>query len=403
VLYLPFPRSFRIIRPGIFPALVCCAAAVLVAGCARFRIEELEPQPVFSTPIVRADLSNAEGRVQLMESGRVPFNLPVRPALSRSLAVITDPGRRLVRIFPIGNSESPEVILGGGPADATPGSPVSTVKRIALKAGIPGWAAIDEDGEHLFIQSFPIVDSPDAAATTDDSLARPPVENRPARQISIIKQQAAHILHLDPEENYRLRGSLGVEGYGSAPFPEILRLTAEEDGLLHVLYRDDNQQMILASYRDGALAARFASFDPGTEEERRRYFVEREDIAPGRGGAFALTSIALRQKSNYDLVARIIYRQDAPAAAPVELLRIDDPQDYFVWSRPDGGFFLMNGEEDGSRILFKTFSPDGEYLNNRLIVFPGLRAAWRDTFLSLDGRIYSSRLYLGKFELYEWN
>ena len=113
--------------------------------------------------------------------------------------------------------------------------------------------------------------------------------------------------------------------------------------------------------------------------------------------------MALRDKSSYALISRRIYRMARGDGAASELLRIDDPADYFVSARPEGGFYLMTAEEDGTRILFKTFDASGEYLNNRLIVFPGLRASWRETFVDSAGRIFSSRLYLGKFELYEWN
>ena len=377
--------------------------ALLVIGvslaCARFRIEELEPRPVFSTTVVRAENPNPTGAVQLQESGRVPFNLPVQPAINTSHAYIADPSRKMVRIFRAGNSDTPRAVLAGEGAAVT-----SELTRYNLKMGIPGWIAVDDDDENLYIQNF----ARDAAPL---NVPDQPIENRPSNQTSVLRQISSTILVLDVENEYRVKGNLGINGFDTEPFPEILRMTADENGLLHVLYRATNaapnssqEQLILTTYRDGTPVRRFDAFEGAANaDERRQYFIEWEDIVPGPGGDFAIFAVSLRQKSSYDLVSRRIFRQDAPDTAPMELLRLDDPADYFVSSRPDGGFFLLNAEEDGSRILFKTFSPEGEYLNNRLIVFPGLRAAWRETFLSLDGRIFSSRLYLGKFELYEWN
>ncbi len=379
--------------------------ALAGSGCARFRIEELTPRTLFSAPVVRAELENPGEQIQLEESGRVPFNLPVRPAANPSSAYIADPARRLIRIFNAGTADAPETVLAGTGARNQDGG---EVPRISLKMGIPGWLAVDEDDERLYVQSF-------ARDTTPVNRSEQPIENRPSNQTSLIRQIPSTVLILDIDNGFRSVGILGVDGLDTAPFPEILRLLAEDDGLLHVLYREASPANtrkgalpappILATYSDGALLRRFAPFEAGaaTSEEQRQYLVEWEDIVPGPGGAFALYSVALRQKSSYDLISRRIFRRDAPDAPPRELLRIDDPADYFVSSRPDGGFYLMNAEEDGSRILFKTFSPDGEYLNNRLIIFPGLRAAWRESFLDLNGRIFSSRLYLGKFELYEWN
>ncbi|MCB1317969.1 MAG: hypothetical protein KDK27_18520, partial [Leptospiraceae bacterium] len=76
--------------------------------------------------------------------------------------------------------------------------------------------------------------------------------------------------------------------------------------------------------------------------------------------------------------------------------------DYVGAPRPDGGFVLMNSEEDGSSVLFKIYSPRGEYLNNRLINYPGLRGSWRETFVTPTERIFSTRMLHGNFELYEW-
>ncbi|MEQ9363084.1 MAG: hypothetical protein RIF32_02510 [Leptospirales bacterium] len=376
---------------------------LFTSACARFRIEELEPRPIFSAAVVRAELPNPEEAIHLQESGRVPFNLPVRPAVNASSAYIADPARKLVRAFSAGATDLPDMVLAGAGAAAG-----SAVPRINVKIGVPGWLAVDEDDETLYIQSF-------VRDTAPVNRSGQPIENRPSNQISLIRQIASTVLLLDVDDQYRIIGNLGVDGFDTAAFPEILRLFAEDEGVLHVLYRGEgraNQRnasspgpLALSTYRNGTLVHRFEEFEAGaaTPEEQRQYLLEWEDIVPGPGGAFAIYSVALRQKSSYDLISRRIFRRDGPEATPTELLRIDDPADYFVSSRPDGGFYLMNAEEDGSRILFKTFSPTGEYLNNRLIIFPGLRAAWRESFLDLDGRIFSSRLYLGKFELYEWN
>ncbi|MCR9143342.1 MAG: hypothetical protein NXI24_13905 [bacterium] len=383
--------------------LALSLTGLVLSGCARFRIEELEPRVLFSAPVVRAEASNPGEAIHLQESGRVPFNLPVRPAVNASSAYIADPARNLVRVFNSGTTDVPESLLTGPGAQAGEETP-----RIAVKLGVPGWIAVDEDDETLYVQSF-------ERDTSPVNRSEQPIENRPSNQTSIIRQMASTVLVLDVEDSFRTVGNLGVDGFDTAPFPEILRLIAEEDGVLHVLYRGAAPAkqrgvtapapLILASYRRGELLSRYAEFEAGvaTAEELRQYLVEWENIVPGPGGAFAIYSVALRQKSSYDLISRRIFHRSGPEAAPVELLRIDDPADYFISSRPDGGFYLMNAEEDGSRILYKTFSPQGEYLNNRLIIFPGLRASWRESFLGLDGRIFSSRLYLGKFELYEWN
>ncbi len=368
---------------------IVLALCLALASCARFRIEELEPAPVFSLPVARAGETNPQGYVQIMENGRVAYNFPIEAAMGGAAIYIADPARRLVRVFNRG-AERPNRLYGETePAD------LEDVRFVKLRLGIPGRTAADEDGEHVYIQSFP--DSASGPAAQAPAPVEP--ENRLSGQVSDIRVQASSILHLN--EDGELLGVYGVGGYNSAPFPFVHRLTADENGLLHVAYRGA-AGLTLASFKDGALVQEYREFAAGSEEEQRKYIVEMEELAPGPEGRFALACAALRKRSDYDLVERIVYRLDGPAGPPLELLRSDDSQDHFAWSRPDGGFYLMNTKEDGSRILFKIFSPEGEYLSNRLIVFPGLRISWRETFLSLDGRIYTARLFLGKFELYEW-
>jgi hypothetical protein len=53
-------------------------------------------------------------------------------------------------------------------------------------------------------------------------------------------------------------------------------------------------------------------------------------------------------------------------------------------------------------VLFKIYDSAGQYINNQLISFPGLRASWRESYLTHAGKIYTTRLYRGKFEIYEW-
>ena len=83
-------------------------------------------------------------------------------------------------------------------------------------------------------------------------------------------------------------------------------------------------------------------------------------------------------------------------------MTLHNTEDHFAWIRPEGGFMLMRAEDDGTDLLLKNYSSDGKYLDNRLIQFPGMRGSWRETWLSLDGRIFSTRLFRGRFEIYEW-
>ncbi|MBX7057783.1 MAG: hypothetical protein K1X75_06920 [Leptospirales bacterium] len=381
-------------------AAILCLATLTgqISACARFRIEELSPATLFSLAVRLPDAPNPEQMIQAEANGRVYYNFPLAPATGGALLYVADPARRLVRVFGKGSDQAQRIIAEALP----PGAEDIRLNRVKL--GVPGLIAADEEGEHVYIQSFqdsapPRAGQPAGPAPAPLPAAPTPAEDRNSGQVSDIRIRPSQILHLD--EDGKLLGALGVDGYNSASFEQIERLTADEEGLLYVLHRNA-AQLTLSVFRDGALVGRYAGFPAATDEERTRYLVEIEDIAPGPRAEFAIYCAAMRRRGDFELVERIIYRRNGYEGQPLELLRSDDAQDFFGWSRPDGGFYLIKSDEDGAGALFKVFSPDGEYLNNQQIVFPGMRASWRDTYLTMQGRILTSRLYLGRFELYEW-
>ncbi len=204
-------------------------------------------------------------------------------------------------------------------------------------------------------------------------------------------------------EDDKVAGVIGLEGPADKPFGRILRMDAGPDGTLFVCHEQGNKK-VFSVYRGGNRISHYDAFAPGTEQERKKLYVEIEDYAPSPDGKFIVASAVFKEKnSGFRTLYRRIYRLDTPESKPVQLHQTDDEHDFFAWSRPDGGVYLMRDRDrDGTSILFKIYSKDGEYLNNRLVRFPGLRTSWRETYLDLAGKIYTSRLYRGRIDLYEW-
>ncbi len=354
------------------------------AGCARFRIEELQPTPLFSIPIKLPDEPNLEQTVQALQNGRVVYNFPVKPVTDGTYLYVTDPARSLVRVFSRGSTRPLKIFGNVNPA------PHEDIKFVKIRAGTPGWAATDED-ENIYIQLH--TDVKPAA----NEIALSPEERQTGQVSHTGEVTPSQIVHLNDQDE--ILGYIGQNGYNSENFGLIIRMDAAEEGLLFVLHK--SPELTLSVFRNGKKMKSITGLAPGTDQEKKKYLVQVEDIVPDAAAKFFIVSAAFRDKTGYNLEYRKIFRIDENDQS-TELLNIEDPDDFFSWTRPDGGFYLTHTEEEGSGILFKIYNPGGEYLNNRLVVFPDIRSSWREPYLTLQGRIYTSRLFRGKYELYEW-
>lgn len=374
---------------------------ILTYSCARFRIQELEPQPVFAFSVTLDRKQNADQKIQLLQNGRVFHNLPAQPLLLDDQALIADPAGGFIRVYNI-DEDRPHLLLGYDLPDTDPGKDIRSIK---LEAGIPGQMAADPQYNRFCVQLSQMLNP--AQSSKPEYPVGSPAE-RPTLTGSAIAYQPSLIQCLDRE--YNRVHLLGRGGSGDKEsFRAIRRLRMHQDQLLEVLHTRsagrNKEILVLDIYKDGQP---FQQYDaetltlPATLNSNQRLHIEIEDIQIGSDMSTVFLSVGLRKKSNYDLNQRIIYRLDGPKSTPVELFRTDDPSDHFAFPAEDGGFNLMNATEDGNSVLFKIFSPEGEYLNNQRIVFPDIRSSWRETFFLSGDRIMTSRLYRGQYELYEW-
>ena len=385
------------------PVLVCsiylrailgtCLSLILCficLGCARFRVQELEALPRFSLDIVPAHAKNPDMKLQVLEKEGLTYNFPLRPAIAGSKMYFSDVNRKIVRVFS-DNQEEPLLILSASRPPSLPAN--SSIPYRQLDLGIPAWIAVDEDTEELYIQSY----SPIAPSETR---VLPPEKRLPGRHSRIL-QSPSLILNLNKKGE--LIGKIGKEGYNTPPFNLILQIYPDAEERLNVLHKSkETKDLELLVFEKGRLLRRFSRPELDIDLKAKQKLLILEHIQAVAGRDFVIGSLAVRKKSNYDLLERIIYQQSTPGAKARVLLRNDTLIDFLVWADRDGSFYMLQTEESGSDLLFKIFSSKGEYLGNRSIELPGLRSSWRDMFFSLKGRVFNSRVSKNKFLLYEW-
>ncbi|MBL8018484.1 MAG: hypothetical protein JNM27_02365 [Leptospirales bacterium] len=360
------------------PAFIAIAlSGMILISCARFRVQELKPARSFAIPLSAAFPSITKGADEYTR----PLNLagiPLSAGILGNRIFLSDPSSGVVRVFKR-NSDKPEFIIG----DKMDKS--EEAELIKVRAGIP-CEVVSDDDENAFIAVH-------EAALDEKPEPEVPPENRftdkpPGGQFTTTPARIVQI------KDDAVIAQFGREGREGPPFERILRMHAFENTLY--VFHSIADAKALSVFQNGKRIRHLESFAI-KDQDITKYFVDIEDIFPA--GQTAIVSVALRNKNTFAPEQRRIYSWEG--GDPRLLYTIDEEGDQFIAARPDGGFTLANSE-DGNRLLLKIYSPSGEYLNNRLLVFPDFRNSWREVSLDMTGRVFSNRIFQGKFEVYEW-
>jgi hypothetical protein len=359
----------------------------LAGGCARFRIEELNPNLIVAIPFYTQASHNDPDQLIVPVNDRLITDLPIQPAMGDGVIYLPDSSGERIRSYSQGSGK-PEAIYTSEPA--SDGSKFAYHK---IRVGIPGWVAANDNGM-LYIQSFPL-EKPARNAVRENTA---PEDRLPGRlNFESVRISPSRILQVD--SSGQTLATIGVGGSGGDAFLQIYRMDAYED-LLYVTH-NEGEGRILTVYRNGSPVRHYAFTPPASPEEQRNFHIDVEEIVPSFSDEFAFVSVAYRNKKSFEPAKRRIFKVYSDGRNK-QLLQVDDASDYFAYGKSDGGFYLMNSEEDGSGVLFKIYSADGEYLNNRKVKFPGIRASWRNIYITPDGKFLCTRIHHGQYELYEW-
>lgn len=376
------------------PALLPVAILIILtmSQCARFRIDELSPSALYSIPLeMNVTEQDFPDGLPILRTERIYGNFPYMPAINDDGIFLSDVSYRVIRFFP-GSQAQPSWILNarGKPLDLE-------IESTDIPAGIPGAVASNDDA--LYIEIHDIQEEEKRNYSPIDSNPDFPAENRlPAILRPEFSTAApARIVRVDLDDRTVI--TLKGEEAGNARFDRVDRMVMGEDDTLFVFHRVAGSPAITI-YREGVLIRTELPRGVEATEELKNHRLEVESMLPYPGGDRFLISAVFRNPSTFAPEIRKIYHQPRGGQA-TEIYSTDETRDALSWAAPDGGFILETLDDSGG-ILFKIFSSNGEYLNNQLLRFPGVRESWRETYRNLNNRIFSVRINEGNYQLNEW-
>jgi len=374
-------------------------------ACARFKIEELQPSKIASVPISFSGSRNTKGTLDALKKENVPYNFPIRPVTDGDFFYISDPVKKQVRVFSASSGKL-EKIIGTIGIDSQ-----SDVITVSFPNQIPNWIAPDGNGgvfiEFKAASIAPVINKQKAGKKKDGKEKRkpkdeivPPEKRLPGIFDTSDRTILSSVIIFINDDN-KIEYTIYKSDNPRIKFFQIFRMDADKEGNIYVCHKEKGKK-ILSVFQKGKLIKNYEHFLTYSDEDSKNTILDIEKIAPIENSEQVIASVVFRDKNNYRPLFRKIFKIKNPSTKPELMYQTDEKDDFFGWSRADGGFYILNTEDNGAGILFKIFNKDGIYINNRLIRFPGLRESWRGTYVTYDGRITTSRLYHGNFELYEW-
>jgi hypothetical protein len=365
---------------------------LFTSGCARFRIDELAPAPVYTIPIqVEVAEDQVPEGLAALRSERIYGNFPYMPAVNDDGIFLPDSAFRVIRYF-TGNQEQPVWILNAS------GAPIGTeIETTNLPDGIPGNVTATDDA--LYVELHILTEEEKRTYSPIDSDPNLPAENRLPGILrpEFSTEAPSRIARVDLEDR-TVRILLNTEGE-NARFTGLARMVQDGDDTIYAMHFREGIPAI-SVYESGAYVRTVQPGQIPVPEDRARHRMEIESLLPYPDGNTYLLSVVFRNPATFAPEDRRIYVQ-AGNSSPREIYVSEEEGDALSWPARDGGF-IMETLDDSGGILYKIFSQNGEYLNNQLLRFPGVRESWRETYRTLDNRIFSVRIDEGNYQLNEW-
>ena len=217
---------------------------------------------------------------------------------------------------------------------------------------------------------------------------------------TLFDQAESEVYYIESNNDRPIR--LKSNETGQTKFSHIEQILASDNDLLFIIHStqtaDATEALTLNIYKDSNLISVLTV--PDSLLVAKGQSAEVEAMFPFAGKAEAIASIVFRQKNSFEPIERQLYHLK-PNSQPIQIFSYNNRDDLPFWSIANGGFLLAH-DEDGTGMLIKIYSNDGEYQSNHRIDYQEYRESWLDTYYQAEDRLLSVRLNKGSYEIIEW-
>ncbi|MDH5718085.1 MAG: hypothetical protein OEZ22_10650 [Spirochaetia bacterium] len=390
-------------------------------SCARFRVEKLQNEELFSIPI-----NENINSLSFPEQKGLFHEIPSRMGIYENKLIVSEPSNRQIKIF---NKNKLELIIASKEyqkikvtqqeiknkelkTQPKTEKPVKTI--LADNLSIPGMIIAGQDEDFYVVSYFSEKEMPkniqnEKAENIDQKNND---EEESDNQIDSQKSTGFYkILHFNIKGE--LLGIIGRQGKTEDHFENILWMDVDSDRGFWVTY-SYAEEVYLERYVDNMLRETFTKnmcrdIVFSTISKSQDYIYSCENMFPFSNAEKVIfvgrvDKIPDRSEVNSQgliFQKRIFLIRDlATQENKIIFNNLNDPEDY-PYIPYDKNISLWQFK-DHSTTKISLYSLEGDLLKNLQIELPGNRHAWRSTYLTLSGFFYSIRIQKNNLMIYRW-
>ncbi len=376
----------------------------LLLQCDQTTTKKINLTQLLSLNVEESDLfdnSNRQPVTYYYPPKKLYNQLPMFPAVSKKMIYLPNFMRN--RIFGyLLNEEKPRHQWRIEQNISDSSSPIG--RKVESSEHPLGLIAVDPSDSHIYIQYFL---KNGKSINNSPQLNRKKIYDEGTTNPSII----AHL-----KKNGEISGWIGMK----EPFAEILKLEVDSNNFLYVLTRRKKKielnvylnEEYQGKYEKPTFQSRIKNRNIISQLEYLRPLVDSESISIASNSDVQIDDqenqekktppiigvVSFRDKKDYSLLERVIYRQNGWVSEPSEIMRTND---FFSHNKTDGSLVLQESDSAGDTIVYKFHNPQGKYLYRSSFALEPVRSSWRNSFSDLRGRLFFIRFWENRYEIYE--
>ncbi|MDH4199725.1 MAG: hypothetical protein OEV66_05015 [Spirochaetia bacterium] len=364
--------------------------SVSMVSCARFKVEKLSPNELFSIPVDRKP-----DHLNFPEQKGLYYEIPGRIAVVDDWLVVSESSNKVIKIFKDNKLHtliSSENNKKNPAPDEKKDSKKEDFQKIFSKhLNVPGGLAAGKEDDFYAINFI----APSETNKGD--------EGEPSGFYKI--------LHFDVKGKFL--HMIGRQAKMDVPFESILWMDVDDDNNLWVLYKYV-EEIVLDEYKDGELihsisqkdceAALFNNVSIDKSE-----IAQCEQMYPFNSDKKVLMIGRIdklpEKKSDVDSIyvfQHRVYKTKNLKNGKIETIfdNMNDPEDYPYL--PYSSNILIWKTVRVDRFKLAVYDTDGDLVKYFQIDLPGKRNSWRSTYTTLSGKFYSLRVHNKSLHVVQW-